>query len=224
MKPEKISEFTTNRLSVYLRCLNDLEAEGVRSVSSGELAKRYNLNASKMRKDLASFGEFGVRGRGYDIKSLRNQLRKILGLDRVYKVCVVGSGRIGSALADYYGQASSNFVIKALFDVDKKKIGKNAGNVEIFDTKNFADIVKRDNIEVAIIAVPAEFAQSTLDLVVESGIRAVMNLAPVPLKAVGNVKLKTVDLTTSLESLSYFLSSPPNGKRMKPIVKKERNK
>lgn len=222
MKTEKISELTTNRLSVYLRCLNDLQSSGQRTISSGALATKYHLNSAKIRKDLATFGEFGVRGLGYDIKALRNHLTKILGLDRVYRVCIVGSGRMGTALADYYGIASSNFQIKALFDVDQKKIGKRAGGIEIRDTKDFAAIVKRANIEVAIIAVPAEVAQAALDLVVKAGIRAVMNLAPVPLNTGKDVKLKTVDLTTSLESLSYFLSGSTNGGKMKPVVRKAR--
>lgn len=222
MKTEKISELTTNRLSVYLRCLNELDSAGQRTVSSSALAKEFHLNSAKIRKDLASFGEFGVRGVGYDIPALRSHLIKILGLDRVYRVCIVGSGRIGTALADYYRPGSPNFEIKALFDTDPEKIGKIAGDIPIYDIKSFAQIVKRDNIEVAIIAVPAEAAQTVLDLAVSAGIRAVMNLAPVPLRTAQGVKLKTVDLTTSLESLSYFLAGSSNGKRVKPVVKKTR--
>ncbi|HKX84743.1 MAG TPA: redox-sensing transcriptional repressor Rex [Pyrinomonadaceae bacterium] len=216
MKSEKISELTTNRLSVYLRCLTELESEGRRFISSGALAARYNLTSAKIRKDIGTFGAFGVRGLGYDVKALRSHLTKILGLDRIYRVCIVGSGRIGTALADYYSLTSQNFKVSALFDVDRRKVGKTAGEIEIHDTKYFAEIVKRDKIEVAIIAVPAEAAKSALDLVVASGIRAVMNLAPVPLTVASNVKLKTVDLTTSLESLSYFLSRSANGRKVKP--------
>ncbi len=224
MKIEKISELTTNRLSLYLRCVNALAAEGERTVSSAALAKKFHLNSAKIRKDLAYFGEFGVRGVGYDISSLQDHLTKILGLDRIYRVAIIGSGRIGSALADYYSLTSTHFQIQALFDVDAKKIGKSAAGIEIHDTKNFAEIVKRDNIELAIIAVPASAAQSALDLAVKAGIRAVMNLAPVPLKAGAGVKLKSVDLTTSLESLSYFLAGAANGRRVKPTARKARKK
>lgn len=218
MKGERISELTTNRLSVYMRCLNELAAAGERTVSSDRLAKRFHLNSAQIRKDLANFGEFGVRGVGYYIDSLRDHLTKILGLDKEHRVGIVGAGRLGTALADYYGFQKTNFKVVALFDADKKKIGKKMGKVEIFDIKSFAGVVKKDKIEVAVIAVPAEYAREVLERVVKAGIRAVMNFAPVPLGVSDEVKLKTVDLTTSLESLSYFLAQPgaANGKMLKP--------
>jgi AT-rich DNA-binding protein len=225
MKQEKISELTTNRLSVYLRCLNELATNGERTTSSETLAKRFHLNSAQIRKDLANFGEFGVRGVGYYIESLREHLTKILGLDREHCVGIIGAGRLGTALADYYGFQTTNFKVVALFDADKRKIGKKVGQVEIFDIKSFAAAVKKDKIEVAVIAVPAEFAREVLDRVVKAGIKAVMNFAPVPLGVTDDVKLKTVDLTTSLESLSYFLAQPSaaNGKRLKPKPESRRN-
>lgn len=219
MKAEKISELTTNRLSVYLRCLNDLAANGQKTVSSETLAEKFHLNSAQIRKDLAYFGEFGVRGVGYYVENLRDHLTKILGLDKSHRVCIIGSGRMGTALADYYGFKRTNFTVAALFDSDAKKIGKKVNGVEIFDIKNFAAVVKKDNIDVAVIAVPAGHAQSVLDKVVKAGIKAVMNLAPVPLKASGDVKVKTVDLTISLESLSFFLSGRPE---LKPKAKNRR--
>jgi len=215
MKQEKISELTTNRLSVYLRCLNELAGEGERTVSSDTLAKRFHLNSAQIRKDLANFGEFGVRGVGYYIDSLRAHLTKILGLDKEHRVGIIGAGRLGTALADYYGFQQTNFKVAALFDADKRKIGKKVGHVEVFDIKSFASIVKRDKIEVAVIAVPAEHARDVLERVVKAGIKAIMNFAPVPLGVADDVKLKTVDLTTSLESLSYFLAQPSavNGRK-----------
>jgi len=215
MKHEKISELTTNRLSVYLRCLNELAAEGERTVSSETLAKRFHMNSAQIRKDLANFGEFGVRGVGYYIDSLRAHLTKILGLDKEHRVGIVGAGRLGTALADYYGFQQTNFKVVALFDSDKRKIGKKIGQVEIFDIKNFASAVKKDKIEVAVIAVPAEHARDVLQRVIKAGIKAIMNFAPVPLGVADDVKLKTVDLTTSLESLSYFLAQPSavNGRK-----------
>ena len=218
MKQEKISELTTNRLSVYLRCLNELAAEGERTVSSETLAKRFHMNSAQIRKDLANFGEFGVRGVGYYIDSLRAHLTKILGLDKEHRVGIIGAGRLGTALADYYGFQQTNFKVVALFDADKRKIGKKVGHVEVFDIKNFASLVKRDKIEVAVIAVPAEHARDVLERVVKAGIKAIMNFAPVPLGVADDVKLKTIDLTTSLESLSYFLAQPSvaNGRNLKP--------
>lgn len=210
MKAEKISELTTNRLSVYLRCLNELLAEGLKTVSSDKLAKRFHLNSAQIRKDLACFGEFGVRGVGYYVEDLRDHLQKILGLNKKHRVGIIGAGRLGTALTDYYGFTQTNFDVVALFDTDKKRIGKKVGDVEIFDIKNFAKIVKRDKIDVAVIAVPANFAQSVLEKITKAGIKAVMNFAPTPLRVDEDIKLKTVDLTISLESLSYFLSQTNN--------------
>lgn len=224
MKAEKISELTTNRLSVYLRCLNELAAAGQKTVSSDSLAKEFHLNSAQIRKDLAYFGEFGVRGVGYYVDTLRDHLKKILGLDQDHRVCIIGSGRLGLALSDYNGFRDSNFKIVALFDADPGKIGKKVGNVEIEDIKNFSSVVKRDNIELAVIAVPAQNAQEVYERVVSAGIKAVMNFAPVPLKAVQDVKLKTVDLTSCFESLSYFLagSGEINGTSVKPSSKGRR--
>ena len=224
MKVEKISELTTNRLSIYLRCLNELVAEDVKTVSSEHFAKKFHLNSAQIRKDLAYFGEFGVRGVGYNVAGLRDHLTKILGLDRGHNVAIIGAGRLGTALADYYGFTQTNFSVKAMFDADENKIGNKIGNLEIFDIKNFAEVVKKDNIDVAVIAVPAPFAQQVLELVAEAGIKAVLNFAPTPLKNADGVKLKTVDLTTSLESLSYFLSKS-NGaenKKLKQTAGKRR--
>ena len=211
MKVEKISELTTNRLSVYLRCLNELAAEGAQTISSEQFAARFHLNSAQVRKDLAYFGEFGVRGVGYTIETLREHLTKILGLDRQHRVCIIGAGRLGTALTDYYGFTRTNFKVVALFDADFRRIGERVGEVKIFDIKDFAAVVKKDKIDVAVIAVPAEYAQEVLELIVKAGIKAVMNFAPTPLRVSGDVKLKTIDLTTSLESLSYFLAQPKNG-------------
>jgi redox-sensing transcriptional repressor len=226
MKVEKISELTTNRLSVYLRCLNDLAAQGAKTVSSDGLAKKFHLNSAQIRKDLAYFGEFGVRGVGYYIDDLRKHLTKILGLDKQHRVGIIGAGRLGTALADYYGFARSNFTVAALFDADEEKIGQKVGEVEIFDIKSFAETARKYKIDVAIIAVPAEFAQDVLESITSAGIKAVMNFAPIPLRPHGDVKIKNVDLTISLESLSYFLAKPSNknGKILKPNAAKSRIK
>lgn len=226
MKVEKISELTTNRLSIYLRCLNELAAQGAKTVSSEGLAKTFHLNSAQIRKDLAYFGEFGVRGVGYYIDELRKHLTKILGLDKKHCVGIIGAGRLGTALADYYGFAQSNFTVAALFDADQEKIGQKVGTVEIFDIKNFAETAEKYKIDVAVIAVPAEFAQDVLEQIMNSGIKAVMNFAPMPLRVKGDVKIKNVDLTISLESLSYFLAKPSNknGKILKPNAAKNRIK
>ncbi len=210
MKVEKISELTTNRMSIYLRCLNELARKGEKTVSSDGLAKQFHLNSAQIRKDLAYFGEFGVRGVGYYVDDLRRQLTKILGLEKQHCIGIVGAGRLGTALADYYEFSQANFTVAALFDADANKIGQKVGEIEIFDVKNFAEVAEKVKIDVAVIAVPAEFAQPVLERIAEAGIKAVMNFAPIPLKTSGGVKIKTVDLTISLESLSYFLAQPIN--------------
>lgn len=213
MKAEKISELTTNRLSVYLRCLNQLDAENIKTVSSETLAQRFHLNSAQIRKDLAYFGEFGVRGVGYYVADLQKTLTKILGLDTEHRVAIVGAGRLGTALADYYGFKRSNFKVIALFDTSAEKIGQQIGNaqVPVYSFKKFVEAVKKERIDVVVIAVPAEFAQEVFDETVRAGIKAVLNFAPSTLQTNNEIKLKTVDLTISLESLSYFLAQPGNG-------------
>lgn len=216
MKAEKISELTTNRLSIYLRCLNDLAHEGRKTVSSDKLAKRFHLNSAQIRKDLACFGEFGVRGVGYYVEDLREQLIRILGLDHHHRVGIIGAGRLGTALTDYYGFRQTNFEVAALFDADPGKIGMEVSDVRIYSIADFESVAKKEKIDVAVIAVPAEYAQNVLEIIVKAGIKAVMNFAPTPLLAADDIKVKTIDLTISLESLSYFLASPlKNGKDQK---------
>lgn len=209
MKTEKISELTTNRLSVYLRCLNELAASGVETISSQTMADQFNLNSAQIRKDLAYFGEFGVRGVGYYVEELRQHLLKILGLTEKRKVIIVGVGNLGMALANYHGFNQNSFEIVGLFDDDPTKIGtKTRIGIQIQSTKNLADVVNRENVEIVIIAVPAPAAERVLEEVTEAGVRAVLNFAPVHLNPKPGVKVKTVDLTISLESLSYFLANP----------------
>ena len=225
MKSENVSESTTNRLSVYLRCLKEVSASGAKTISSRALAENFHLNSAQIRKDLGYFGEFGVRGLGYSVDALCDHLTKILGLDKEHRVCIVGAGRLGTALADYDGFRKANFTVAALFDTDARKIGKKIGTVQVLDMKNFAATVKRDKIELAVIAVPAEAAQSVFESIVGAGIKAAMNFAPAALKKTDKeVKLRTIDLTTSLESLSYFLAKPAKRKpaSRKPKAKADR--
>ncbi|HYU80539.1 MAG TPA: redox-sensing transcriptional repressor Rex [Vicinamibacterales bacterium] len=204
---EQVSELTTNRLSVYLRCLTQLENASVETISSQALAEQFHLNAAQIRKDLAYFGEFGVRGVGYYVKDLRRHLRQILGLDRKLRVAVMGAGNLGLALADYPGFRREGFEIVALFDIADTKIGdESRSGVPIHDIRELKRIVRKDRIDIAVIAVPAESAQPILDQVVAAGVKAVLNFSPGSLKVTPGIKLKSVDLTVSLESLSFYLA------------------
>jgi len=204
---EQVSELTAGRLSVYLRCLNTLDGAGVKTISSKALAEQFQLNAAQIRKDLAYFGEFGVRGVGYYVKELKRHLRMILGLDRTVRVAILGAGNLGLALADYPGFRQEGFSIVALFDTERSKIGhRSKGGVRIFDISEFRKSVKRENIDIAVVAVPADSAQSVVNAAVQAGVRAILNFSPGTLKVPPGVKLKNVDLTVSLESLSFFLA------------------
>jgi redox-sensing transcriptional repressor len=204
---EPISELTTNRLSVYLRCLNALDAAGVKTVSSQMLAEQFHLNAAQIRKDLAYFGEFGVRGVGYYVKDLKRHLRQILGLDHKVRVAIMGAGNLGLALADYPGFRQEGFEIVALFDNVTSKVGQRSrGGVPIRDLKDLKRCVSREKVGIAVIAVPGPSAQQVVNLVVGAGVKAVLNFSPGTLRVPTDVKLKSVDLTVSLESLSFYLA------------------
>jgi redox-sensing transcriptional repressor len=204
---DQVSELTTNRLSVYLRCLNELEDAGVKTISSQALAEQFHLNAAQIRKDLAYFGEFGVRGVGYYVRDLKRHLRQILGLDRKLRVGIIGAGNLGLALADYPGFQQEGFEIAALFDVLSTKVGQQSrGGIPILDIQDLKKSARRERISIAVIAVPAQAAQRVIDLVVASGIKAVLNFSPGALRVPDDVKLKSVDLTVSLESLSFYLA------------------
>ncbi len=209
MKTEKVSELTTNRLSIYLRCLNELAADGVKTISSQAMADQFNLNSAQIRKDLAYFGEFGVRGVGYYVEELSQHLRKILGLTERRRVAIVGLGNLGTALANYQGFNLDNFEIAALFDDDPAKIGgKTRAGLKVQSAENIGEVIRNECIEIVIIAVPASAAERVLEQVTEAGVRAVLNFAPIYLNPKPGVKVKNVDLTISLESLSYFLANP----------------
>lgn len=207
-----VSDPTTSRLSVYLRCLNTLACEGIRTVSSQALARRFHLNSSQIRKDLAQLGELGIRGVGYDVCSLRDHLVSVLGLDRERRVVIVGAGNLGMALADYRGFNDGGFKTVAMLDSNPGKLGmQSRSGVPIEPIQDLAQIVERERVEIGIIAVPAEVAQETCDRLLEAGVGAILNFAPVTLECPSNVKVRNVDLRLSLESLSFHLKQSESG-------------
>jgi redox-sensing transcriptional repressor len=202
----KIPEMTIRRLSVYTRCLLQLEEDGVKTISSQELAERFSLNSAQVRKDLAYFGEFGVRGIGYYVSGLKAELQRILGLDREWAVALVGFGNLGSALFHYKGFARQGFRIALVIDDDPAKVGRDVDAVPIVATRDMAREIKARGIQIAIVAVPPEAAQTVTEQLVSAGIRAVLNFAPTRLRVAREVRLKNVDLSIELETLSFYLA------------------
>lgn len=197
---------TVKRLSIYLRYLNSLSKE-VRMVSSQELANKLALNPAQVRKDLAYFGDFGKRGVGYSVKKLKEQINKILGLHKTRNVGIVGVGRLGMALACYPGFEKRNFKVCALFDKKTKLLGTRVGEAnEISNIDDLPGIVKEKDLEILILAVPAEAIKEIHDMIMSSGIKAVLNFAPFKLLSTETVQVHNVDLTTELEFLSYSLN------------------
>jgi len=214
MKTEKISELTINRLSIYLRCLNELAEAGEETVSSKTLAERFNLNSAQIRKDLAYFGEFGIRGVGYYIDDLRQNLLNILGLTTPHRVVIVGAGNMGNALVNYTGFRLNSFSIVGVFDTDPRKIGQLVrqgapeGGLLVRSIDGLKEFIRSEGVDIVMLTVPAAAAESVLELVSSAGVRAILNFAPIQLHAREGGKVKTVDLSISLESLSYFLANP----------------
>ena len=203
---QKIPEMTIRRLSVYTRCLLQLEEDGVKTISSQELAERFSLNSAQVRKDLAYFGEFGVRGIGYYVSGLKAELQRILGLDREWAVALVGFGNLGSALFHYKGFGRQGFRIAVVIDDDPAKIGREIDAVPIVSSRDMAREIKARGIQIAIIAVPPEAAQTVTEQLVAAGIKAVLNFAPTRLRVTRDVRLKNVDLSIELETLSFYLA------------------
>lgn len=209
---EVISEMTTGRLSVYLRCLTYLESANKLTVSSAELADRFHLNSAQIRKDLACFGEFGTRGVGYNVAHLKDALIHELGLDRTRKILIVGAGNLGMALADYRGFNERGFHIVGLVDIDPEKVGRHSrSGIPVLPYDQMPQIVRRNDVEIGILAVATESAQEAYDALVDTGVRAILNFAPVQMRYQRGVKVRSVDLRINLESLSFYLKSVEDG-------------
>lgn len=209
---EAVSEVTTGRLSVYLRCLSFLEQEHQQTVSSSELADRFHLSSAQIRKDLACFGEFGTRGVGYNVTELKEHLIRTLGVDRKRNVLIVGAGNLGMALADYHGFNEMGFEIAGLVDVDPEKLGRTSrSGIKVYPYDKLASVVRDHAVDIGIIAVTPDAAQRVHDALVDAGVIAILNFAPVQIRTEDHVKLKNVDLRINLESLTFFLKNVEDG-------------
>ncbi len=202
----EVSTLTLNRLSVYLRCLRHLQQLGEERISSQELARRFQLSATQIRKDLAQFGEFGIRGVGYDVDSLLRRLRQLLGLDREHRIVVVGMGNLGSALAHFLGFEDGTFRVVAALDRDRDKVGRAVGKLTIRHSSELRETVRETGADIGVLAVPAPAAQENYEALAEAGVRAVLNFAPVRLRLVPGIATKNVDLRIQLEELAFLLA------------------
>ena len=210
---KRISESTIRRLSLYLRTLSVLDKEGVRTISSKELAAREKLTPAQVRKDLSFFGSFGTRGLGYPVQELRVQIASILGIDRVWKVALFGVGNIGSALVSYKEFVRQGFQIVKLFDNDQRKIGSNHKGIIISDIRSMEPEMKEAGVEIAVVAVPATVAQYIVDDIVAAGIKAILNFAPVNLRVPDDVYLRNENMSMELEYLSFAIVNQHTEKR-----------
>jgi len=203
---KKIAVSTINRLSQYYRTLGLLIEKDTETVSSEEIADLEGVTSAQVRKDLSFFGTFGKRGLGYNTHDLRKEIGKILGLSKKWNVALIGVGNIGRALMDYEEFKKQGFLIKAAFESDPQKVDEVIHNIKVDHISDICPIIAEEKIEIAIIAVPARVAQSVVDQLVECGVRAFLNFAPISIKTPDNVIVKNENMSIELEALSYYLS------------------
>lgn len=207
MLNKKIPQRTVTRLSIYLRELDILEKDSTRFVSSLELSKRLGLTDAQIRRDLWYFGQFGHSGMGYQVSSLKDIISRLLGINhKSWPVAIAGVGNLGRALASYRGFKERGFKIAACFDVDRNKVGKSINGVKVDDVKNIKKIIKNKKIKIGIIATPVSVAQDIADELIDSGVRSVINFAPLKLQVPPEVNLRNVDLGMEMEGLSFYLA------------------
>jgi redox-sensing transcriptional repressor len=202
----KVPTPTLERLTTYLRCLVDLGASGVRTISSAQIEEHAGVSAAQFRKDLSYFGEFGKPGVGYQVAELENRIARILQLHKLQPILLVGAGNLGSALASYPGLEEHKFHIVALFDTDPEKIGKRVLGMDIIEFSRLGEINEALQARIAILAVPAFAAQAAADSAIQSGVRALLNFAPTPLKVPAGVVVRHVSFLQELAVLSYHLT------------------
>ena len=212
LKYSKIPEATIRRLSRYSRCLEQMDEKGEKVVSSAQLANKCMVNAAQVRKDLAYFGEFGIRGVGYYVKDLFSDIKRILGLNREWRMALIGVGDLGSALLSYKDFLKQNYKIVAAFDIDPPKVigrvsEKLGKPVEILHINRIKEVAIERKIEIGLITTPPSEAQSVANLLVDAEIRGILNFAPVQIIVPEGYVVRDVFFTTLLDNLAYLLSN-----------------
>jgi redox-sensing transcriptional repressor len=204
--PGNIPDIVIGRLPVYLRALTRLALEGQEVTSSHELGRRLGISSAQIRKDLSHFGGFGKQGTGYQIAYLVDQLRQVLKVDQEWEVAVVGAGDLGTALLHYKGFADRGFRIACVFDNSPQKIGKKIGEYMVHPIDEMQKIIQERGIKIAMIAVPAEKAQEVADKLIEVGVRAILNYAPMTLNVPADVKVQYIDPVVQMQRMTFYLT------------------
>ena len=205
MQSGQVPEVVVLRLPLYVRALTSLMEEGSEVVSSQQLGRRLQMTPAQIRKDLSYFGRFGKQGRGYNVTFLLEELRRILGLDRSWRACIVGVGRLGRAIINYPGFAPEGFSIVAVFDNDPKRIGSTLGGLKVQPMCELAETVKLTDATIGIVAVPSTQAQSVIDQLVGTGLTGILNYAPVAPQVPDGTVLMNIDPVLSLQAMTFYL-------------------
>lgn len=206
-KNSGVSEAVIRRLPKYYRYLKEMKKNGVQRISSRELSNRMGLTASQIRQDFNCFGGFGQQGYGYNVSDLCSEVRKILGLDKDYKVIIAGTGNLGQALANYVGFEKEGFNIKAMFDINPRLVGLTIRGIQIYDIDEMNDYIINNNIQVGIICAPKNQSQEIADQMIECGIKSIWNFAPIDVDIPEGVAVENVHLSDSLYTLSYKMNN-----------------
>lgn len=205
MNANKIPDIIIGRLPIYLRALQRMADSGLKTTSSQELGELVGVSAAQIRKDISQFGEFGKQGTGYSITYLTEKLREILKVDRIWDVALIGAGDMGHALAHYMGFSNRGFRVVMVFDNDKNKIGQQINEFTIEDTANMVEKIKSAGVKIAMLTVPATAAQVAADKLVQAGVKAILNYAPISINVPSNVKVQYIDPSTHLQRMTYYL-------------------
>lgn len=205
MNAKKIPDIIVGRLPVYLRALQRMADMGLKTTSSQELGEHVGISAAQIRKDISQFGEFGKQGTGYSIEFLLDKLREILKVDRIWDVVVVGAGDVGHALANYQGFQDRGFRIVGIFDNNKDKVGQKISEFVVEDTETMGEKIKDSGIKIAMLTVPAAAAQDVADKLIQAGVKAILNYAPISLNVPNNVKVQYIDPSTHLQKMTFYL-------------------
>ena len=205
MAASSVPDIVVGRLPLYLRALTQMAASGKEITSSQELGERLGISSAQIRKDLSQFGEFGKQGTGYNIAYLTDQLRRILKVDRIWEVALVGLGDLGRAIAHYAGFVDRGYRVVAVFEIDPAKIGTQIGPLTIEDTSRIVEVVRARGITIAMLAVPRDAAQEVTDRLVEAGVHAILCYAPTSVQVPKGVHVQYIDPVLHMQRMTYYL-------------------